>query len=81
MQTWLARDLRLRFAGRILSFDAAVAARWGHLEALARKRRLTLATIDAQLAATALHHGLTFATRNVQDVVATGVPVYNPWEG
>ncbi len=78
-QTWLDRDVRLRFAGRILAFDDAVAERWGQIEALAKKRRLTLPTIDAQLAATALHHGLTFATHNTADISPTGVPVFNPW--
>jgi toxin FitB len=79
LQSWLARDVRLRFAGRLLVFDDAVAERWGQLEALAKKRRLTLPTVDAQLAATALHHNLTFATRNSADVGPTGVAVFNPW--
>ena len=79
LQGWLDGDLRIRFAGRLLAFDDGVAERWGELEALARKRRLTLSTIDAQLAATALHHGLTFVTRNTADVAPTGVPVFNPW--
>jgi hypothetical protein len=77
--SWLDRDLRVRFAGRLLTFDDAVAERWGHLEALAKKQRLTLPTIDVQLAATALHHGLTFVTRNTADIRPTGVPVFNPW--
>jgi predicted nucleic acid-binding protein len=79
LQVWLDRDLRVRFAGRLLAFDDGVAERWGQLEALAKRRRLTLPTIDAQLAATALHHGLTFVTRNTADVEPTGVPVINPW--
>jgi predicted nucleic acid-binding protein len=79
LQSWLDRDVRIRFAGRLLPFDDGVAERWGQLEALARKRRLTLPTIDAQLAATALHHGLTFVTRNTADVAPTGVPVFDPW--
>lgn len=79
LQGWLDRDLRLRFAGRLLAFDDGVAERWGQLEAVAKRRRVTLPTIDAQLAATALHHGLTFATRNTADIQSTGVPVYNPW--
>jgi toxin FitB len=78
---WLERDVRTRFAGRILPFDHAVAERWGQLEALARKRRVTMPTVDAQLAATALHHGLTFVTRNTEDVGPAGVPVFNPWGG
>ena len=31
------------------------------------------------LAATALHHNLTFVTRNTKDIAATGVPAFNPW--
>lgn len=79
LQSWLDRDLRVRFAGRLLAFDDAVAERWGMLEAVARRHRVTLPTIDAQLAATALHHGLTFVTRNTLDIRPTGVPVFNPW--
>lgn len=81
LQSWLNRDLRVRFAGRWLPFDESVAERWGHLEAVARRQRVTLPTIDAQLAATALHHGLTFVTRNTADIRSTGVPVFNPWHG
>jgi predicted nucleic acid-binding protein len=79
LQSWLDRDIRVRFSGRLLVFDDAVAERWGQLEALAKKRRMTLPTIDAQLAATALHHGLTFVTRNTADIAPAGVPAFNPW--
>ena len=79
LQSWLDHDLRVRFAGRLLPFDDAVAERWGQIEAVARRQRVVLPTIDAQLAATALHHGLTFVTRNTADVRLTGVPVFNPW--
>lgn len=79
LQSWLDRDVRIRFAGRLLPFDDGVAERWGQLEALAKKRRLMLPTVDAQLAATALHHGLTFVTRNAADVAPTGVPIFDPW--
>jgi predicted nucleic acid-binding protein len=81
LQSWLNRDVRIRFAGRLLVFDDGVAERWGHLESLARRRRITIPTIDAQLAATALHHGLTFVTRNTVDVAPMEVPVFNPWNG
>lgn len=79
LQSWLDHDLRVRFAGRLLAFDEWVAERWGQIEALARRHRATLPTIDAQLAATALHHGLTFVTRNAADVRSTGVSLFNPW--
>ncbi len=79
LQSWLDLDLRVRFAGRLLAFDEWVAERWGQIEALARRHRMILPTIDAQLAATALHHGLTFVTRNTTDVRSTGVSLFNPW--
>lgn len=79
LQSWLDSDLRVRYAGRLLPFDDGVAERWGQLEAFAKKRRLTVPTIDAQLAATAAHHGLTFVTRNTTDIAPTGVPVFDPW--
>ena len=47
-------------------------------------RRFTYPTLapirDALIAATALVHGLTVATRNVADFERTGVSVLNPWE-
>jgi predicted nucleic acid-binding protein len=79
LQTWLDHDLRVRFAGRILSFDDQVSERWGQLEAIAKKQRLTIPTVDAQLSATALHHGLTLVTRNTSHVSLAGIPVLNPW--
>jgi toxin FitB len=79
LQSWLESDLRVRFAGRILVFDEGVASRWGQIEALAVRQGRPLATIDAQLAATALHHGQTLVTRNTSDFRDTGVPLFNPW--
>ena len=35
---------------------------------------------DAQIAATALDHGLTVVTRNVKDFENFGVTILNPWE-
>ena len=52
-----------------------VADRWGRLNA-ARP----LSTIDSLLAATALEHGLTLVTRNVDDYAGTGVALLNPFE-
>jgi toxin FitB len=79
LQSWLDRDLRVRFAGRLLAFDDGVAERWGQVEAVAKRQRRTIPTIDAQLAATALHHGLTFVTRNTTHVRHVAVPAFNPW--
>lgn len=78
LEAWLDGDLAVRFAGRILAIDRAVADRWGRLAAQAGSKS-PLPVIDGLLAATALHHNLTLVTRNTNDVAETGVPVFNPW--
>jgi len=79
LESWLDSELAVRFAGRILSIDDAVADRWGRLAANAMAAKLPLPVIDGLLAATAVHHNLTLVTRNVKDVAGTGVPLFNPW--
>ena len=36
--------------------------------------------IDGLLAATALHHNLTFVTRDTSGITNTGVAFFNPWQ-
>lgn len=80
LEAWLETDLRHRFHGRILPIDDGVADRWGLLTAHARMIGVALPVIDALLAATALHHNLTFVTRDVSAVRNAGVSFFNPWE-
>jgi toxin FitB len=80
LEIWLELDLQVRFAGRILGIDGAIADRWGWLTAEAMKRGGPLAAIDGLLAATALHHNLTVVSRNVSDFASAQVAVLNPWE-
>ena len=62
------------FSGRILAIDTTVAQRCAALHVPnPRSDR------DALIAATALVHGLTVATRNVADFEGMGVDVLNPW--
>lgn len=75
---WINNDLRQRFAGRILPVDERVSLAWGNLRAA--HWRQPLPTIDSLIAATALAHGLTLATRNTADMARTGVSLFNPWE-
>ncbi len=75
LEHWLGR-LADGFADRILPVDAAVADRWGVLNVPD-----PVPTIDGLLAATALVHDLVLVTRNVRDVVATGVRVLDPTAG
>lgn len=74
---WLETELPAFFAGRLLAVDAAVADRWGYLQARAGR---PLPAIDSLLAATAMQHGLVLVTRNVRDVADLGVQVLSPWD-
>jgi toxin FitB len=63
-----------------LPWDAAVARRWALLVVDLRRTGETLPLLDGMIAATALQHGLTVATRNTRDFRRTGVTVLNPFE-
>jgi toxin FitB len=79
LQNWLDIDVRFWFAGRILPVTEAIAERWGHMAASARKQGVILAVVDGVIAATALEHDLTLVTRNVKDYGSLGVTLKNPW--
>ena len=79
LEMWLDGVLLLRFAGRILPIDQAVADRWGRLAGVAMSRKAPLPVIDALLAATALHYEMTLVTRNTKDLRLTHVALFNPW--
>lgn len=71
---WL--DLLLQaYHDRILPLDTAVARRWGRLAG-----KLGNKSLDLAIAATALEHGLTVATRNVSDFAPTGVSTLDPFK-
>lgn len=80
LESWLSRDLLIRFAGRILGVNQEIADRWGRITAVALVAGRRIPAIDALLAATAFHHNLTLVTRNTRHTAPTGVPVFNPWE-
>jgi len=73
LEVWLQR-MQLQFADRILPITDKIADRWGTLGIDQR-----IPDVDGLIAATALEHGLTVVTRNVDDFVRSGVPVLNPW--
>lgn len=79
LEAWFVSDLIPRFAGRILAFDLEVAHQWGRIEGRARLGSGKLPVVDSQLAATAVHHGLTLVTNNEGDFSRTGVSILNPW--
>lgn len=71
---WIAGAVA-QFHGRILAVDSDVAEAWGRLEATQPRPK-----VDGLIAATALVHGMTVATRNVRDFERMGVQTYNPFE-
>ena len=75
LRTWMDGHVLPSFSGRILAIDTVVAQRCALLHVPnPRSDR------DALIAATALVHGMTVATRNVSHFLATGVAVVNPWQ-
>ncbi|MET3667692.1 PIN domain-containing protein [Caulobacter sp. 1776] len=72
LRDWLDDRVAPAFEGRVLAIDAAVVRRRAHVP-LADSR-------DALLAATALEHGLTLATRNAAAFAKVPrLKVFNPW--
>jgi len=60
-------------------WDAAVSRRWAELVAGVRRKGRSLPLLDSMIAATALEHGFTVATRNVADFEKAGVQVVDPF--
>lgn len=77
---WLEIDLLQQFYGRIISIDAKVADKWGHICSTINKSHKILA-IDTLIAASAMVHNLKIITRNTKDFQAiSGLEIINPWE-
>jgi hypothetical protein len=62
-----------------LPFDAATGLRWARLLAGLRAAGHGMPIKDSLIAATALVHGLTVASRNVRDFERAGVKVVDPF--
>jgi predicted nucleic acid-binding protein len=75
LRSWIDDQILVRFEGRILAIDTPVAQRCAQLHVPNPR-----AERDALIAATALVHGLTVVTRNVDDFEPTGVTLVNPWD-
>ncbi|MGZ8709621.1 MAG: hypothetical protein ACXW28_05295, partial [Thermoanaerobaculia bacterium] len=77
--TWHTNKLRPMFEDRVLTIDEDIMLKWRLLVEDGRKTGHTFAQPDLLIAATALHHGLTVASRNTRDFEKANVPVINPW--
>ena len=80
LRRWVDQDLKTRFTGRILDVDRGVVERWGEVFADAERKGQKISVVDGLIAATALENGLTLVTRNTDDMVVTGVTLFNPWQ-
>jgi toxin FitB len=74
LERWYAL-VRERLGNRVLAVDESVMALWARISV-----PNMLPAFDGLIAATALVHGLTIATRNMQDYRRAGVEVINPWD-
>ena len=74
LESWL-REMAERFSDRILPINSNIADTWGRISAI---RPVPIA--DGLMAATAIEHDLTLATRNLRNVQGLGAKVMNPFE-
>jgi hypothetical protein len=75
LRTWLNEHVLPAFAGRILPVDTKIALRSAHMH-IPDPHPVR----DGLIAATALIHGMTIVTRNVDDFIRTDGMVLNPWK-
>jgi toxin FitB len=79
LRGWLEGDLLVRFDGRMLVLDVGAMLAWGAMMGRLERAGRPLPAMDSIIAALALHHDCTLATRNEADFEGTGVRVANPW--
>jgi len=72
---WL-HGLETAYQDALLPVDVSVSKAWAGLRSIRPGGDVE----DLLIAATALAHGLTVATRNVRDFADLGVPLHNPFE-
>ncbi len=77
---WINNDLKQRFRNRILDVSMTEIKKWGEIQAFSEKKGIPLPAIDGLIAATALVHDLSVVTRNVSDMIPSGVDIINPWD-
>jgi len=74
LNLWIDNELLVDYSSRILPITTEIADIAATLQL-----EKTRPAIDALIAATAIAHNLTMATRNVIDFIGIGVNVVNPW--
>lgn len=74
LRHWLIERVLKQYAERIIPVSLNIAQRCAQLHVPD-----PISDYDALIAATALEHGLTLVTRNMDDFKRTGVKLINPW--
>ena len=80
LRRWLEGVLLPAFRDHILPLGESEMRLWGRLRGEGFRIGRPVAVTDALLAATAIRHDYTLATRNVTDFEGLGVRLFNPWE-
>ena len=77
---WLASDLLLRFADKMVDITIDVMLVWGELTGRLERDGKPIAAIDSLIAASVLEGNYTLVTRNEDAFQHTGVSIMNPWK-
>ncbi len=71
---------KIRSTAHCLDFDSKAASSWAHLLAQLKSKGHAMPIKDSLIAASAIAHNLTVATRNTRDFKNARVPLINPFE-
>ena len=77
LEVWFEK---IRSTACCLDFDSQVASSWAHLLAHLKSQGHAMPIKDSLIAASAIAHNLTVATRNTRDFKNVRVPLINPFE-
>ena len=77
LEVWIEK---IRSTAHCLDFDSKAASSWAHLLAHLKSKGHAMPIKDSLIAASAIAHNLTVATRNTRDFKNANVPLINPFE-
>jgi predicted nucleic acid-binding protein len=77
LEVWFEK---IRSTAYCLDFDSKAATSWAHLLAHLKSKGHAMPIKDSLIAASAIAHNLTVATRNTRDFKNAKVPLINPFE-